>query len=92
MKLYEISFTKSFSKSLKRFSKSGRFDNQKLLSTIDLLASGKTMSSNLKDHALRGEWVGYRECHIESDLLLIYKIKDNQIIISYLGTNSELFG
>lgn len=44
------------------------------------------------DHALNGNWVGYRECHIKPDLLLIYKKPDPFTLrLARLGSHSELF-
>ena len=46
-----------------------------------------------KDHPLVSNWSGYRECHIQSDWLLIYKYKDNELILSLTatGSHSDLF-
>ncbi|MCU7837270.1 MAG: type II toxin-antitoxin system YafQ family toxin [gamma proteobacterium symbiont of Taylorina sp.] len=44
-----------------------------------------------KDHGLIGNYAGRRECHIESDWLLIYKLMDKTIIFERMGTHSELF-
>ncbi len=46
-----------------------------------------------RDHALSGDWAGYRECHIKPDLLLIYRKPDNETLrLARLGSHSELFG
>jgi mRNA interferase YafQ len=92
MKLFEVTFSKSFSKSLKRHLKSGSFDVEKLKSTIESLTCGKVLPHSAKDHPLKANWVGYRECHLEPDLLLIYKIEGDKLALSYLGSHSELFG
>ncbi len=44
-----------------------------------------------KDHPLRGEWEGHRECHLEGDWLLIYRIEGDQITFERTGTHSDLF-
>jgi mRNA interferase YafQ len=61
---------------------------------LDLIANGKNLESKFRDHALKGEYVGFRECHIQSDLLLIYKIeKQNLVLILVdIGSHSHLFG
>lgn len=92
MSSYEVSFSRSFSRSLKRLLRSGSFDYEKLQSIVDNLVSGNMLSRGIKDHALKADWAGYRECHIESDLLLIYKVEGNVLVLAYLGTHSELFG
>lgn len=47
-----------------------------------------------KDHALSGNWVGHRECHILPDWLLIYRIEDDVLVLTLArtGTHSDLFG
>ncbi|MGL2514156.1 type II toxin-antitoxin system YafQ family toxin, partial [Helicobacter pylori] len=44
-----------------------------------------------KDHALRGIWKPFRECHIKPDILLVYLVKDDELILIRLGSHSELF-
>lgn len=65
-----------------------------LLSTIiSKLSNGEMLDEKNKDHDLHGNWEGYRECHIQPDWLLIYKIDDNDLIL-YLtrtGAHSDLF-
>ena len=62
-----------------------------LKKVIEILASGQTLPGNFKDHALAREWAEYRECHLEADFLLIYKIKDEVLILERVGTHSDLF-
>jgi mRNA interferase YafQ len=58
-----------------------------------LLASDRVLSRNNRDHALSGDWMGYRDCHIKPDLLLIYRKPDaNTLRLARLGSHSELFG
>ena len=57
---------------------------------IDLI-SGKVLDRRYKDHPLKGNYKGRRECHIESDWLLIYKLIDDFIIFERTGTHSDLF-
>jgi mRNA interferase YafQ len=46
-----------------------------------------------RDHALSGDWAGYRECHVKPDLLLIYRKVDQATLrLARLGSHSELFG
>lgn len=77
---------------LKRIRKRG-YKIQKLEDAINMLANGKTLPSKYKDHALIGDYAGHRECHIEPDWLLIYKIEDNILILTLTrtGTHSDLF-
>jgi len=57
-----------------------------------LLAENKPLPENYRDHALIGNWKGYRECHLKPDLLLIYRSEESDVLkIARLGSHSELF-
>ncbi|OFX09856.1 MAG: addiction module antitoxin [Alphaproteobacteria bacterium RIFOXYD12_FULL_60_8] len=57
------------------------------------LLSETPLSTALRDHALIGEWKGYRECHLKPDLLLIYRLTEDGIIrLARIGSHSDLFG
>ena len=60
---------------------------------IAKLALGESLPEKNRDHALSGNWNGYRECHILPDWLLIYKLEDNVLILTLArtGTHSNLF-
>ena len=93
--MYEVDRSiKSFRRSVRSVAKRGN-DMSKLERTIDLLASGNPMPPKYQDHSLKGNYTGYRECHVEGagDWLLIYK-KDNDLLILVLtatGTHSDLY-
>lgn len=57
----------------------------KLRSVITLLMEEQPLSERLRDHSLVGDWIGRRECHIEPDWLLIYKLLDDEIIFERTG-------
>ncbi|MCI0697177.1 type II toxin-antitoxin system YafQ family toxin [candidate division KSB1 bacterium] len=79
-----------FREDVQRMKKRGKSLNG-LKKVIELLAKGKTLSGNYKDHTLAREWSEYRECHIEADFLLIYKIEDDMLILERIGTHKDLF-
>ncbi len=57
-----------------------------------LLAADQALPESYRDHALSGEWAGYRECHLKPDLLLIYrKANTDTLRLARLGSHSELF-
>ena len=58
---------------------------------INLLAKEESLPAQNKDHPLQGDYKGYRECHIEPDWLLIYKIEGDSIYFVRTGTHSDLF-
>ena len=66
-------------------------DLSKLRELILLLAEGGPLPPCCKDHPLSGEWKHYRDCHIEADWLLIYKIDGDDLYLVRTGTHSDLF-
>ena len=61
-----------------------------------LVANDGPLPAQWKDHPLKGEWAGYRECHVGGDFLLIYKVDDHAgksgtIVLVRAGTHSDLF-
>ena len=91
---YTIDFTNSFKKQYKKIKKQGK-DINKLIIIIETLASGKKLDSKYSDHSLLKDktYKNYRECHIEPDWLLIYKIKKDRLVLVLFatGSHSELF-
>ena len=92
MNKYELEYGGQFLKDLKLAKRRGL--NLKDLSDItDLLQQGKSLPANCRDHALTGNYKGFRECHINPDWLLIYKKKEVIKVVSLYrtGTHSDLF-
>ena len=92
MTKYEIKNTTQFKKDYKLAKRRGL--NLDLLKTvIKKLANGETLEAKYKDHPLSGDWIGYRECHIQPDWLLIYRYDDNVLVLTLTrtGTHSDLF-
>jgi mRNA interferase YafQ len=79
-----------FRKDVKLASRRGK-QMDKLRDIILLLLEGKPLPPRYKDHALRGDWMGFRDCHIEPDWLLLYKITASDLILVRTGTHSDLF-
>ncbi|WP_394981016.1 type II toxin-antitoxin system YafQ family toxin [uncultured Helicobacter sp.] len=88
---YKVDFSKKFKKEYKKALKQGYAN--KVDSIIEKLANDEALESKHRDHALKGEYLGYRECHIEPDLLLIYKKQEDILVLVCfrLGSHSELF-
>lgn len=89
---YNVKPTARFQKDLKLIKKRG-YDTDKLNAVVKILAEGQELPPQYKDHFLKGNFTGCRECHIQPDWLLIYEI-DNGNLILYLtrtGTHSDLF-
>ncbi len=85
----------SFKRDYKREAKGvhrATLDND-LLSILKALIADRPLEPRQRDHDLTGDWMGYRECHVKPDLLLIYrKDRDDTLILVRLGSHSELFG
>lgn len=88
--MLELSFTRQFQKDFKRAQKRGR-DLEKLDAIAQALVSEEALAPQYRDHKLIGDYVGRRECHIEPDWLLIYKVDPPQIIFERMGTHADLF-
>ena len=89
----EIVWTARFKKDYKQAMK--RHLNINLLDDIiRALSRGETLPEKNKDHELTGDWVGHRECHIQADWLLIYRVEDDVLVLTLTrtGTHSDLFG
>jgi mRNA interferase YafQ len=65
---------------------------QKLGVVMDLLQTEEPLPERNLDHALTGNYVGYRECHLSPDWLLIYQTTETELILVRTGSHSELFG
>ncbi|MES0491686.1 MAG: type II toxin-antitoxin system YafQ family toxin [Leptospirales bacterium] len=79
-----------FDKDIIRMRKRGK-GIDKLKSVIRKLIDQEELSRNLKDQKLIGDFVGRRECHVEPDWLLVYRIENNDIIFERTGTHSDIF-
>jgi mRNA interferase YafQ len=66
-------------------------DIHKLESVMSLILHDQPLEAHHKDHKLQGEFLGRRECHIESDWLPIYKPKGDTIVFERTGTHADLF-
>ncbi len=86
----KVTQTTQFRKDAKRLGKRGK-DLSKLRSVVDLLLSGSVPPDRLRDHTLSGDWKGWRDCHIEPDWLLIYKLLSDELILGRTGSHSDLF-
>ena len=82
--------TSRFKKDLKRAATQRRNLN-KLHQVLELLSIPAPLLPKYKDHKLKGDWIDFRECHIEPDWLLIYTISDFELRPVRVGTHSELF-
>ena len=91
---YKVDFTTEFKKEYKKIKKQGK-DLEKLKNIIEKLACGIILEQKFKDHKLldNRKFRNCRECHIEPDWLLVYRIEKTELILLLIetGSHSELF-
>lgn len=82
-------FKKDYRQAMKRHLEIDLLDD-----IIRKLAAGEQLPEKNKDHALVGNWIGHRECHIQPNWLLIYKIEKDLLILTLarVGSHNDLFG
>ncbi len=90
--MYDIVFTSKMKKDVKLMKKRNK-NLSLLVDILDKLSRGEVLPAKNKDHQLSGSWQGFRECHIEPDWLLIYRIDYSELILfaTSTGFHSDLF-
>ena len=83
-------YTKQFEKDLKRCLKRNK-KMEKFKLVAESLVAGESLDAIHRDHKLIGNFVGRRECHLESDWLLVYKVEEGRVIFERMGSHSDLF-
>ncbi len=88
-----VKLTTQFKKDYKLAMKRG-LNISLLEDVITQLAMSEALPEKNKDHALSGDWVGHRECHIQPDWLLVYRVDDDVLVLTLTrtGTHSDMFG
>jgi len=85
-----LSQTSQFKKDLKRMQKRGK-RLAKMKAIVDLLLAKETLPPKNRDHQLGGNLSGHRDCHVEPDWILIYKLLNDELRLERTGTHSDLF-
>lgn len=88
--MHEVITSKLYRKQYKKISVG---DRALINQAVKILANGETLEPRYKDHPLVGNYIGFRECHIKPDLLLVYEIRDDvlELYLAATGSHSELF-
>ncbi|HHX93469.1 MAG TPA: type II toxin-antitoxin system YafQ family toxin [Clostridiales bacterium] len=86
--MLKIRYSSQFKKVFKLVQKRG-YDTRLLEEVLYLLADGKSLPAKYCDHSLAGNYKGFRECHIQPDWLLIYKIEKDTLILTLTRTGSH---
>lgn len=89
---YKLKITNRFKKDLKLAKKRG-LNLYKLEEVVDKLQNNIPLEEKYQDHNLKGDYQGFRECHIQPDWLLIYLKEDDILTLTLIstGTHSDLF-
>ena len=90
--MYRPVYSTRFKKDVLLAMKRGK-DMGKLATVVELLCTGDPLPERYRDHPLSGQYAGFRDCHIEPDWVLLYRIEKNQLqlILVRMGTHSDLF-
>lgn len=90
--MLNVVLSNRFKKDLKVAARRG-YNLALLDEVINTLASRQTLPEKNRDHSLSGDYIGFRECHILPDWLLIYRVDDDDLLLFLLrtGTHSDLF-
>jgi mRNA interferase YafQ len=91
--MLDIVFTRQYLKDL-RLVRRRNLPRRELDEVVCMLAGEQIHAPRFRDHALKGDWSGYRECHIRPDWLLIYRIDRQRLtlVLTTTGTHSDIFG
>ena len=92
--MLKIDFSREFNKDFKKIEKTGRFKpslKDVLSPVLSDLIQQKTLPEKYRDHLLKGDWHGFRECHAAPDLLLVYRVFNEKIKLVRLTSHAELF-
>lgn len=86
---YTAQFKKDYKRAIKR-----NLDINLLDDVIRALSHGEPLPVEKRDHALAGNWIGYRECHIQPNWLLVYYVENTTLVLTLTrtGTHSDIFG
>ena len=84
-------YTKQFDKDVQRAARRGG-PVTKLFSVMLLLVTEEPLERHHRDHPLKGQFEGYRDCHVSDDWVLIYKREGDTVLFARTGTHSDLFG
>lgn len=85
-----VVYRNKFKKNLDLMIRRGR-DPEKIKLVIITLVNEQPLDPKQRDHALTGNFSGFRDCHIEPDWLLIYRIEADTLYLERTGTHSDLF-
>lgn len=87
----KYSLSKSYKRDIKKLP-SEVLSSPELIEVLYCIFKQKPLPAQYKDHALTGNWQGFRDCHVKNDLVLVYRMVDGKLQLARLNTHSEVFG
>ncbi|MDQ7732353.1 type II toxin-antitoxin system YafQ family toxin [Halomonas sp. SpR1] len=89
--MYSLEYSTQFKKDFKKVTKMPIADILEVGNIISQLQRGESLHPKHVDHALTGNWHGFRDCHIKPDLVLIYRVANENLQLARIGSHSDLF-
>ncbi len=88
---YRVKTSAKFKRCFKKLSEK---EKELTKDVVAKLARGETLEARFKDHALSGDYEGFRDCHVRPDLVLIYRINGEvlELYLALVGSHAEIFG
>lgn len=90
MKL-NLNIENSFRNDTKRLYKRNILVQDEIAPIVEKLLNQEQLDPKYKDHPLKGDYAGYRDCHIKFDLVLVYRVQDDTLYLSRIGRHSDIF-
>lgn len=90
MKL-NLNIENSFKDDTKRLYKRNIMVQDEIAPIVEKLLNQEQLDPKYKDHALKWDYAGYRDCHICADLVLVYKIQNDTLYLSRIGRHRDIF-
>ncbi|MEH6449395.1 MAG: type II toxin-antitoxin system YafQ family toxin [Oleispira sp.] len=89
--MLKLEYSSQFKKDFKKIAKLAIPDVVEVGHVISTLQKSELLAAKYVDHALTSNWMGYRDCHVKPDLVLIYKTTDDALMLARIGSHSEVF-
>ena len=86
-----LDYSSQFKKDFKKITKLSIPKIIEVGNVISTLQKILILDAKYVDHALVGNWHGFRDCHIKPDLVLIYRIHENYLQLARIGTQNDVF-
>jgi mRNA interferase YafQ len=89
--MHGLEYSTQFKRDFKKITKMPIPDIIEVGHVISTLQKDEPLAAKYSDHSLSGDWLGYRDCHVKPDLVLIYKMDSKTLKLARIGSHSELF-